>query len=359
MVMDWNAFNNAASNAILKAERLGELLSGLGLDIEIFAGTLTYRTSCPIHGGDGDGFVLCLEGDTLPVYWQCFSQHCEKKYKPSLLGLVRGLLYAREFKDVSLGEAVQYLKDFLGDTPSANLPWLPKPARPKGKLLNLTREQVRGRLEIPSPYFVSRGFSPAVLDALDVGHSVRRRRTIVPVYDDLGRTCVGFLERSEKPLCGVCRRCHHPRSECRYGQARWGVSRGFTKQQFLYNYAHARRSEHPFVLLVEGPGEVFRATEAGFPAVGLLGTDMSEVQVEKLAAMGSEVVIAFDNDEPGRENGQRVYSRLRARSIDVGIWSPPEQFKDVGEMPPEEVVAWLARLKEQQDLLDEVLSGRA
>ncbi len=212
-------------------------------------------------------------------------------------------------------------------------------------MLQLTRDQVRSRLQIPSPYFLSRGYSAEVLIDLDVGHSPKLKKTIIPAYDDAGLTCVGFLMRSEKPFCEACGPCHYSRSECRYGQARWAISRGFRKQQFLYNLAAAKRSENPFLVLVEGPSDAFRSLEAGFPAVALLGTDMSDVQVEKLAVLNKKITIAFDNDKAGRENSPKIQARLAARGIETKIWHPPAPFKDVGEMPTQEVITWLATMK--------------
>ena len=47
----------------------------------------------------------------------------------------------------------------------------------------LTREQVRSRLEIPSPHYLSLGFNADVLNALEIGHSVKKNKTIIPVFD--------------------------------------------------------------------------------------------------------------------------------------------------------------------------------
>ena len=147
---------------------------------------------------------------------------------------------------------------------------------------------------------------------------LRRRRARRPGCRALGearqdgrarfrrRTGVGCLWRSEKPYCQACRRCHHPRSDCRYGQARAGIAKGFAKQQVLYNVADATKTEHSLILLAEGPGDVFKAWAAGFGAVALLGTDMSEVQIEKLAALNKKVFVAFDNDKAGVENAVKV-----------------------------------------------------
>jgi hypothetical protein len=178
-----------------------------------------------------------------------------------------------------------------------------------------------------------------VLDALVVGHSNKLNKTIIPCYDN--DLCVGYLMRSEKPSCEKCRKCHYPRSDCRYGQARWRIARGFAKQKVLYNFAAASQTDRTFVLLTEGPGDVFRAMESGVGAVALLGTDLSEVQIEKLAGWKKKVLVTFDNDKAGVENAVKVRTRLRARGVEAEVVHPPAAFKDVGEMRAADVVAWL------------------
>jgi hypothetical protein len=101
-----------------------------------------------------------------------------------------------------------------------------------------TREQVRSRLTVPSPFFLSCGFSAAVLDSFDVGHSARLGREVAPVYDDAGTTCVGFLSRLAVPRCRACRLCHHRHEPCRTGyKTAWRVMGDFPRGDYLYNYA--------------------------------------------------------------------------------------------------------------------------
>src|SRR5262249_27394460 len=149
---------------------------------------------------------------------------------------------------------------------------------------------------------------------LDVGYSARRRKSIVPVYDDLGRVCVGVLERSEHPRCDACRKCH-PAGACHRAEPKWWVTDSFPKGQYLYNYHAARRSDAPRIFLVEGPGDVFSLAGAGFLAVAALGSVLSDAQADKLVALGKEVVIAFDNDDPGREGAKAASESLRGRGF--------------------------------------------
>lgn len=116
------------------------------------------------------------------------------------------------------------------------------------------------------------------------------------------RTIDGYMGHQTEAMrarCTTCEKHHQPKAECGYGQAKWKLLSGFPKGAYLYNYQTARQSPGSSVFLVEGPGDVFRLTEAGYTAVASMGTDLSPTQVEKLAALGKEVIVAFDNDPGG------------------------------------------------------------
>ena len=343
-MVNWHKLSNSLSSQILEVNGLESLLDRLGCTLHPEKGGCLYRGRCPVHGGDGANFQLAVGGYSLPIYWRCFSRDCHEEFKPSLLGLVRGILsYKQNGTKVPLTEAVDYLNAFLAGRVQASSttrrPTLTPPPTPS--LPAWTREQVRGRLQIPSPYFLSRGFSATVLDALDVGHSPKLRRSVVPLYDESGEVCVGIYSRSEKPKCPKCNGLHDPWCDCQFAQAKWRAPKDFPKKHYLYNYCNARKAYLPVVLLVEGPGDVFRAMEADSPAVALLGTDLSDWQAERLAALDKAIIVALDNDEAGRRASDSVYERLSRHASEVVVLPPPPDFKDVGDMPAETVRKWL------------------
>jgi len=332
--MNWNKLSNDFADIIIQANALENLLSELGLNFE----KELKRVPCPVHGGADSNFVLYRNSDgQVPVVWKCFSNHCEKEFKPSLLGLVRALLTVQ--KDgvwpsgrpkVSLGTAAKHLEEFCSKLDGMpRVPRLP-PYRPAP--MRLTREQVRGRLEIPSPYFVSLGFAPAVLDEMDIGHSPKLGRSVVPFYETTGEVCIGFLTRAERPACTQCKLYHAPTEECKKGRGKWMLPPGFSKSAFLYNYAAALRSDSRTVLLVEGVKEVWRAREAGILAVSCLGSDLSAEQAKKLAGLGKVVLLAFDNDRAGKEGRGRARDRLCGHGLFADQFFFPPQFKDLAEM---------------------------
>jgi hypothetical protein len=188
-----------------------------------------------------------------------------------------------------LQEAIDLLEDFIGTKAAAPKNRTrhrnpPSQRATRSAKLALSRAQVKARLT-PSSYFLVRGFSQDVLDRFNVGHSPFLRTSIVPIYDDDGQICVGFLKRSEKPVCPECGKCHNPSQDCISGQRKWAISKGCPKSELLYNYVGALRAPFPSVLLVEGPGDVWRAEETGFPAASPFGTGFSQAQADKLASL--------------------------------------------------------------------------
>ncbi len=198
MKVNLNKLNNDLSAAVLGSGRFEELLSELGCDVKGVPGGVVFRGPCPVHLGDGHNFEVRADGSTFPIVWACFSRHCEKggRLKNNLLGLVRGALSGDPDRPAKVETARAFVEGFLargGDRPK---PLRRPTARPTRTTMALSREEVRGRLVIPSPYFVSRGFSPAVLDRLDIGDSAKLGRAVVPIYDDRDEVCVGFITRA-------------------------------------------------------------------------------------------------------------------------------------------------------------------
>ena len=341
-LLDWNAINNRLTEEMLSSDSLEKLFDHLGCQLTpVHYGSL-YRGPCPVHAGDGPNCEVRVGGHTLGIHWRCFSQGCHSQFKPTLLGLVRGILSCQQDGEIlSLKDTVNYLNQFLkGQAAVKQTPGRPK-VRPAPAIPSWSREKVRDQLDIPSPYFLSRGFSAAVLKELDVGHSTKRDCSIIPLYDERGQFCIGYLERSEKPACPNCKLHHDGALPCRFKKPRWRVSGGFPKSRYLYNYAKALSTPLPFVLVVEGAGDVFRAVEAGVPAVAPLGWDMSDWQAERLAAMNKSILVALDNDDAGLRASESVYKCLLRNTPGVEVFTPPSPFKDVGEMPVEEVRRWL------------------
>ena len=217
LMVNWNKVNNEYSEAVVAADCLEELLLALGCNVKGSRSKECFRGPCPVHGGVDDNFEVRADGHTFPIRWVCYSHNCHKRreLKNNLLGLVRGALTGDPDRPASLYKACQFLKDFLADRNIDRTHWVSRPTRRAPRqTFSWTRDQVRSRLTIPSPYFLSRGFHPSVLDRLDIGESHKLGRVVIPIYDDSGRRCIGYVSRSVHPDCGGVRPLPCARDVC-------------------------------------------------------------------------------------------------------------------------------------------------
>jgi len=124
--------------------------------------------------------------------------------------------------------------------------------------------------------------------------------------------------------------------------AKYRTANGTERNAVLFGYDAAVRwnAEHrpgkaPLVFLVEGPLDACRL---GAPAVAQIGKFLSDAQVELLAKRFSRAILIPDNDKAGQDSKDDSFKRL-SRKMQAKIWDLPMQFKDVGEMSPQEAQA--------------------
>jgi DNA primase len=111
------------------------------------------------------------------------------------------------------------------------------------------------------------------------------------------------------------------------------------KSQTLFGF-HLVESDR--VALVESPLDVVRLHQAGVPAVAAFGAGVSNRQVELLARNFGVVVLALDNDPPGRESTGRLVRQLHRRT-GVVCWDyTGTKAKDPGDYECDEelMAAW-------------------
>ncbi len=315
------------------------MLEALNVEYIEFENRLAF--SCPVHGGDNSGGAcIFTDGSKSKGNWVCWTHSCEKDFGKNLIGFVRGVLSYKKNKEVSFIEAINFCLSFLDkkliDIPEEKIPesiynnqklMEILTREPEKVITNITREQIIKSIEIPSKYYMERGFLAETLVVFDVGECYNSNkqmynRAVVPVYDeDLNYIgCVGrSLDESNKKY-------------------KWINSKGFKKSFYLYGVWKAK----PFiqktstVILVEGQGDVWRLYEAGIKnAVGIFGSDLSEDQLialEKLGAMN--VVILTDNDEAGQKASQGIIQKGGRR---FNYFTPKISKKDIGDMSIEDI----------------------
>jgi 5S rRNA maturation endonuclease (ribonuclease M5) len=256
-----------------------------------------------------------------------------------MIVFIRGVLSKKEGKEVNFYKALNFSLSFLNkkilDIPeekiSETIHEINKVnelvnRRPEKINLNLSREQVIQTLNIPSEYYIGRGYLPETLVAFDVGECYNsskqmHNRAVVPIYDIDGSYagCTGrALNDETKP--------------------KWFNSKGFKKALYLYGVSVTMPyiKQTNTVVLVEGQGDVWRLYEAGIKnCAGIFGSDLSEDQLVALEEMEIfNIVILTDTDEAGEKAAEGIKNKGGRR---FNYYRPKISKKDIGEMTIEEI----------------------
>lgn len=89
------------------------------------------------------------------------------------------------------------------------------------------------------------------------------------------------------------------------------------------------------LFITEGIFDAIKICNAGLSAIALLGNAGSPAVRQYLKALPYTIIAICDNDEAGK---------VLAKSADFA-YNVPSGYKDLGEMPQEEVNKWILRLK--------------
>lgn len=339
------------------------------LDVEYKYNGKMITGCCPIHGGDNPSAIsLYPDGDTYRGNWKCRTHGCEKYFKPSLIGFIRGVLSNQKYNwekegdqfvgfDVALDFAQKYANQDLenirfsrSDRNKQSFTSVMNYVNDKEEeqTTKIKREYVVKALDIPSQYYLDRGYSSEILEKYDVGlcrdpDKPMHDRVVVPIYDNDYKFVIGSSGRSVFGQCEKCGSFHHadkrcPSSEYLWMNSKWKHSKDFKSQNCLYNYWFAKEHilETMVAVIVESPGNVWRLEEAGIHnSVAIFGSSMSDRQKIILDGSGAmHLVVLTDNDEAGRKAADQIAEKCRNT---YNIHVPKFSKADVGEMTIEEI----------------------
>lgn len=348
-------------------DNIEPLLDSFGIDYRIQSKMIVMP--CPIHGGDNASALnLYPEGDNYRGNWKCRTHNCEKTFKGSVLGFIRGILSRHHHgwnkdgdKMCSFNEAVDYALKFIKQDLSDLK--ISKTEREKKQFTNVvnylnkaeeksesrvTRSQIVKSLIIPAQYYLDRKYSSEILTKYDVGLCNKSGkemsdRIVVPIYDNNYSYMVGCTGRSIHEKCPNCKGFHNPNNECPSSDDVWKFSKwkhntDFKSQNHLYNFWFAK--EHILktstVIVVESPGNVWRLEENGIHnSVAIFGSSLSDRQKIILDSSGAmNIVILTDNDEAGIKAAEQIKNKCQNT---YRIFMPKISKGDVGEMNSEEI----------------------
>jgi 5S rRNA maturation endonuclease (ribonuclease M5) len=331
--------------------------------------------ACPIHDGDNDTALNLYhvgddDYDNYRGNWKCRTHGCEKCFKSSIIGFVRGVLSHRKYGWVAKGdkmatfsEAVSFIEKFVHkDLKDVKISTI---NREKSKFTNaishireeakpetpkVSRQQVRSLLNYPAQYFIDRGYSEKILDRYDVGLCTiagkpMNNRVVAPIYNLDCDNMVGCTGRSIFEECPKCGAYHDPNKDCpdseyRWAYSKWKHSADFKSQNNLYNYWKGFAKEHiaesHVAIIVESPGNVWRLEENGIHnSVAIFGCNLSDRQKMILDSSGAMAIIVLtDNDEAGRQAAQDIKKKCQNT---YRVFIPEISKGDIGEMTSEEI----------------------
>lgn len=310
------------------------------LDISLQKRYNYYVGECPVHGGNNPTALNIYEDSG---GWQCYTHHCEQHFGRNLTGFIRGILSHRKYgwsgspidKMAPYDDVLAILKQFTNN--SDLLSNIKKSLHvdqqsfikqtqifTNGKAYTgkiAPRSQVRNLLQIPSPYYLDRGFSEQILQKYDVGTCVNPdkklyNRAVVPIYDENNEYLVGATGRSIFEKCLTCKQYHDSTVNCpeKYSP-KWLHTRNFPRKHILYNFGHAKEyiEQSNTIIIVESPGNLWRLEESGIHnAVAILGTSLSQHQlyvINRLHIMNIITIMDNDENEAGK-NGQLLIDKM-------------------------------------------------
>lgn len=325
-----------------------DILNELGIDYNISGNRICMK--CPIHNGDDDDkCMIFTSGETSTNNWVCWSGNCHQKYGRDLIGFIRGVLSARQNKEVSRAFVLKQfgnLTNFNAKKSALTEMFAREPKKESAPKVH--KSVVVSRLKIPSVHYLNRGYSKAVLTKYDVGECLTvgkpmYLRAVVPVCDEQGML-LGCSGRTLQPECEKCGWFHYPNLACpsnkleKYWASKWVHSTGFFKSLHLYNLHNAKPyiNESGMVVLVEGPGDVWRLEEAGVHnSVAMFGSFLSEAQLELLFSLNiAKIVVMTDLDRAGSNVITQVYEKC-SRMFEIIRVKP--SAKDVGDMNVQQI----------------------
>ena len=351
-------------------DNIENLLSAL--DIEDFKMSNKMITmSCPIHGGDNPSAVnIYHTGDYYRGNWRCRTHNCDSSFKSSIIGFVRGVLSKTKYRwnregdeTASFQEALDFclallnknIKDIKISRADAEkntfariVENVKQTNQNTSPLSKITKAQVRQSLQIPSQYYLDRGYTKETLNRYDVGlcdniNKEMHNRIVVPVYSIDGKVIVGCTGRSIFDSCKECGHYHIstiqcPSKEDSWKYCKWKHNFGFKSQEHLYNFwfakDHIQKSKS--IILVESPGNVWRLEEAGIHnSVAIFGSSLSDKQKLLIDSSGAmNIILLMDNDDAGQKAVNQITEKCKKI---YRIYSPSFEGPDVGELSIEDI----------------------
>jgi hypothetical protein len=149
-------------------------------------------------------------------------------------------------------------------------------------------ESTLKRYTFPTDYWAGRGFTPATIDAFDLGYEPLHNYGTIPIRNDQGQ------------LLGVIKR--YLDEDLDPELPRYKYPKGFKRSMNLFASWMVEHTTSDLVVVTEGAVDAMKVWQAGYPAVAQYGSSISAQQVRLIRRLGvGQIVLFFDNDTAGRK----------------------------------------------------------
>jgi len=357
-------------------ENIEDVLSYFNLEYKISSKMVIMK--CPIHCGDNESALnLYHQGDQYKGNWVCRTHGCEKVFKKSILGFIRGILSNKKYdwsengdQTVTFRETIELANKLVGiDLSDIKLS---NEEQNKNTFSNIIKhlstfndenqikidaQLIRKSLNIPADYYISRGYSSSVLNKYDIGicntsGKEMYQRAVAPIYDADHKYMIGCSGRSVFEKCDKCKSFHDPNNSCpsveeAWKFSKWKHSSNFKSQNCLYNFWFAKEyiMQTTTAIIVESPGNVWRLEEAGFHnSVAIFGSTLSDKQKILLDGSGAmNLILLTDNDEAGEKAAEQIIQKCHKT---YKVYRPILEHNDIACMSPDSVKTFLQPILE-------------
>lgn len=256
-----------------------ELAQQLG--IQGFVRGNEFRARCPLHNDNHPSFSL----NRTTGAWKCFSR-CGHGSFQNLVQAVLGCSVQEAYEWVASNGSKATVDRAISSLEAQLFPQQPLAVPSTGQGWEAYFRSISS-FEMPN-WFLDRGFTWQTVNHWNIRYSSVLDAVTVPVYWQ--QQLVGTVTRNHNPSLPKYQNSPNlPRSEILFGE----ISRSST-----------------YIMICEGALDLLWLWQNGYNAIGLLGNDLSEKQIELLRQYRfNEIVLALDNDEGGRSGTEKI-SRL-------------------------------------------------
>ncbi len=253
---------------------------------------------CPVHGGDNPGaFVANLSKNI----WHCFTG-CNTG--GDVVELVR------KMDRKSHRHVAQYLSSLAGSSPARHAIGPPSKTSGHGMAFRPYTRQLR--LNPYARLLGKKQIHPETARWIEAGawHGPGFLKDCIGVrlHDPRGNP-VGYAGRRINPL------------EIKT-HGKWKFPTGLPKSSLLYNYHRVRSHIGRGLVVVECPWGVMRLSQLAIPAVALLGTSLSAIQID-LLRKAPRIILMLDGDHAGENAIRRIHGDLDS-VIQIQTFQLPE-----------------------------------